>query len=87
MMNPQLGYRPIGFLDEDPMLIGRQIHGIDILGGVDQLASILESKHIEGILVTSGIDPENSSVKKVVEVCRSNGRWVRAMRLDFELVD
>jgi UDP-GlcNAc:undecaprenyl-phosphate GlcNAc-1-phosphate transferase len=87
MMNPQLGYRPIGFLDEDPMLIGRQIHGIDILGGVDQLGSILESKHIEGILVTSGIDPENGSVKKVVEVCHSNGRWVRAMRLDFELLD
>lgn len=87
LMNPQLGYRPIGFLDDDPLIIGRQIHGIDILGGVDQLEDILEEKKVEGVLLTSGVDLENGSIKKVLDVCRKNGRWVRALRLDFELVE
>ncbi len=87
LMNPRLGYRPIGFLDEDPLIVGRQIHGIDILGGVDQLEDILESKRVEGVLLTSEVDLEDGHIKKLVEVCHSNGRWVRALRLDFELIE
>ena len=44
LMNPHFGYRPVGFLDEDPFNAGREIHGVGILGGFDQLETLLGEK-------------------------------------------
>jgi UDP-GlcNAc:undecaprenyl-phosphate GlcNAc-1-phosphate transferase len=85
-MNPQLGYRAIGFLDQDPYLIGRQIHGINILGDVSMLESILERKKIDGVVIAGDASNADSSVKKLIVVCRESGRWVRTLRMDFEPV-
>src|SRR5688500_17653219 len=35
--NPQLGMQPIGFLDDDPVKLGKQIHGVRVLGNIDSL--------------------------------------------------
>ncbi|MGD2159035.1 MAG: hypothetical protein PVG32_19315, partial [Anaerolineales bacterium] len=53
LQNPELGYQPIGFLDNDPFKHGRQIHGIDVLGGVDDLPRIIEHHAVEGIILTT----------------------------------
>ena len=87
LMNPQFGYRAIGFLDKDPYKLGRQIHGINILGSPEQLELILQRDRIDG-LVIAGDDPLDSPVmRQVVEVCRRKGCWVRVLKLDFDLID
>ncbi len=43
-MNPEFGYRAIGFLDQDPYKIGRQIHGIRILGSPEHLETDPEAE-------------------------------------------
>ena len=40
-MDPTLGLKPIGFITSEPSDIGRRIHGISILGGVDKLKQCL----------------------------------------------
>lgn len=87
LMNPQLGYRTIGFLDPDPYKVGRQIHGIDILGGVDSLEVILEERHIDGVVITPDASEDGDSIERVIDICRTNSKWVRTLRLEFEQLE
>jgi UDP-GlcNAc:undecaprenyl-phosphate GlcNAc-1-phosphate transferase len=83
-MNPQLGYRPVGFLDDDPFKAGRVIHGVEILGRLDQLDDVIKSKQVDGVIIAMQMDMK---LQELIENCRSQGRWVRTLRLDFELVE
>jgi UDP-GlcNAc:undecaprenyl-phosphate GlcNAc-1-phosphate transferase len=87
LMNPHFGYRPVGFLDEDPFNAGREIHGVDILGGYDQLDELLGQKSIDGVVLT--LDGQNSDdlIERITNVCHGQGCWVRTLRLEFELVE
>lgn len=87
LMNPQFGYRPIGFLDDDPLNSGRQIHGVGILGDTSQLEVLIQQKQVDGILVTPDEHISESSIDRVISICHAQGRWVRSMRLEFELVE
>ena len=86
LMNPQLDYRPVGFLDQDPFMDGRQIHGVEVLGGFEQLESILEGKDIDGVILTSGVRDDGKILQEVLSVCQERGCWVRSLRLEFELI-
>jgi len=87
LMNPQFGYHPIGFLDDDLLNAGREIHGIGILGGIDQLESLLGEKQIDGVLLTTEEGFTADQAAQIVTTCRSQGRWVRTLRLEFELLE
>lgn len=86
-MNPELGYRPVGFLDDDIFKTGRQIHGIEVLGEVGKLAQFLEEKDIDGVIITPDVSGGDDKTGHVVQVCHSHEKWVRNLRLEFELVE
>ncbi len=44
-------YLPIGFLDDDPSKIGRQIHGIKVLGPISRLESSISKYSIDEVLI------------------------------------
>ena len=48
LMNPQLNYRPVGFLDDDPFKHGRQIHGVQVMGAFEQLGHFISVMDIQG---------------------------------------
>lgn len=85
-MNPQIGFRPIGFLDEDIYKNGRHIHGVEILGNLNQLERILEEQQINGVIVTADVLKRSEVLKKIVMACHSRGCWVRTLHLELELV-
>lgn len=87
LMNPDFGYHPVGFLDEDPFNVGRQIHGVAILGGLNQLENLLDQDKIDGVVVTSGTTISEELINKVISICHNHGRWVRNLRLEFELLE
>ncbi len=83
-MNPQLGFRPVGFLDDDPFKSGRAIHGVEILGNLDHIESVLKNRQIDGVIIAMQMD---GKIQRLIEDCRAQGLWVRTLRLDFELVE
>jgi len=83
LMNPDLNYRPIGFLDDDPFMSGRQIHGVEVLGGPEKLEVVLKDRQIEGLILAGIGRPRDD----LVAMCQRRGCWVRSLRLEFEMVD
>jgi UDP-GlcNAc:undecaprenyl-phosphate GlcNAc-1-phosphate transferase len=87
LMNPHMDYHPVGFLDDDPFLLGRQIHGVEVLGKLENLEGLLVEKQIDGVIITANILENHELGEQLVTTCRQSGRWVRSLRLDFELVE
>jgi UDP-GlcNAc:undecaprenyl-phosphate GlcNAc-1-phosphate transferase len=67
--NPDLGLRPIGFLDDDPRLQGRVVHGIPVLGSITSLCSIIEAQPIS-YLITSSSKIKRESLGQVISLCQ-----------------
>jgi len=49
--NPADGYRPIGFIDDDPVKLGHRIHGVSVLGNRDGLPRIIDAENPDAVLV------------------------------------
>ncbi len=87
LMKPEYGFRLIGLLDQDPYTIGRQIHGVPVLGDLERLDSILRSERIDGVILTHEYSKEEEMLKRVTQTCREHGCWIRNLRLEFELME
>jgi FlaA1/EpsC-like NDP-sugar epimerase len=48
--SPQLGLVPVVAVDDDPSLRGRQIHGVPIAGGIDDLPHIIRDRDVNQLL-------------------------------------
>ena len=67
-----ISYEVVGFLDDDPNKIGRRIHGVEVLGKVSNLSSLVEGKGVKEVIIAI----QNTSGKKIREItehCRSLG--------------
>lgn len=83
LMNPELNYRPVGFLDEDPFIAGRQIHGVAVLGDLTQLEPVLQRRPVAGVIL-AGVDAGLMDQRAIYQTCQAHGCWVRTLKLEFE---
>ena len=52
MRNPELGYRPVGFIDDDPRKQGARIdRGLEVLGSTDELGRVLDDVEPQEVLI------------------------------------
>ena len=78
LQNPQMGYRPVGFLDDDDHLWHHQIHGLEVFGPVDHLPECIQKYDITDVLVAVP-KPSLRFMNHIVEICE------RA-HVDFKIV-
>jgi FlaA1/EpsC-like NDP-sugar epimerase len=83
--NPQLGKRPVGFLDDDPAKSGKRIHGIPVLGQLADLDQAMEQTSVDEVVIAMPSAP-GVAVRPVVEACRSIQLPVRSMPGIYELL-
>src|ERR1700712_1214567 len=83
--NPNLGLRPVGFVDDDPNKDGLRIDGVRVLGHTKDLARILDD--VEPDEVTIAIPSAPGTMRAaVVRDCRARGIPVRTLPTVFELL-
>jgi UDP-GlcNAc:undecaprenyl-phosphate GlcNAc-1-phosphate transferase len=81
--NSNVGYRPIGFLDDDPRKEGRTVLGLRVLGGADKLPDIIQRQKVEGCIISSPSILANGHAEQIRSVCQERGLWVKQLRLEF----
>jgi UDP-GlcNAc:undecaprenyl-phosphate GlcNAc-1-phosphate transferase len=84
---PDLGYHAVGFLDDNPYKWSRQIHGVSVLGNIDNLEQIILRHQIEGIILTSSCPPGSEQAQKITDFCNQHDIWMRRLRVEFDLVE
>src|SRR5215213_3128452 len=86
LRNPDLGYRPVGFVDDDPRKQGARIdRGVEVLGSTEELARVLEDVEPDEVLIAVPSAPGTMRAR-VVAACRDRGVPVRTMPTVFELL-
>ncbi|MDL1967970.1 MAG: polysaccharide biosynthesis protein [Deltaproteobacteria bacterium] len=66
--NPKMKYRVVGFVDDDKNKVGKQIHGIKVLGGIEELKEIVKNEDVDEMLIAvpSAVGKE---MRRIVEIC------------------
>jgi UDP-GlcNAc:undecaprenyl-phosphate/decaprenyl-phosphate GlcNAc-1-phosphate transferase len=83
MNNRDLGLHPVGFVDDDPQKLGRVIHGVRVLGSLDELGELAGSQSIEEVVIsTTKLAAERSA--QVALLCAQVGVACRRMRIALE---
>lgn len=85
--HPELGYIPVGILDDDPHIRGRVIHGVPVLGGSEQINGFLVDQKPQGVIIASPTMLANGSAGDLILACRKQGVWLKVMNLNFEEVE
>ena len=84
-MGNQTGFN--GF-DNDPFKRGRQIFGVAVLGGLDDLESILAKNSIQGIILPSEeMLTEFQAYADALVNCKKHGIWLKRLRISFEVIE
>ncbi|MBK7708513.1 MAG: hypothetical protein IPN69_15390 [Acidobacteria bacterium] len=86
--NREWEYRPVGFLDDDPLKKGKIINGLKVYGGYESLDQICRENDIQEILVSfRALSPER--IREVRAICQEanvalNRAMIRIEPLDFD---
>ncbi|MBN2455973.1 MAG: polysaccharide biosynthesis protein [Sedimentisphaerales bacterium] len=65
---PVAQYEVIGFIDDDPVKKGANIHGIAVLGNVEQISQICRNRNIEEIAIAIPSATQRQ-LRRVIQVC------------------
>lgn len=85
--NPDWKYKPIGFLDDDPLKKDKVIRGLRVYGGNGLIRDICKEKGVQEILLSfRDISPER--LKEVKNICEEANislkrAWIKIEPIDF----
>ncbi len=83
--NPQANLHPIGFVDDDPAKQKQEIHGIPVIGKLDELGRIIDLKQVDEVIIAIPSAP-GQVVRKVTDICRIKNIPSRTMPSLHELI-
>jgi FlaA1/EpsC-like NDP-sugar epimerase len=84
--NRQLNYKVIGFIDDDPQKQNRTIHGMPVLGYIEDLTMILDKREVDEVLIAIP-SATGEQMKRVVNICKENGVSYKTLPGIGELID
>lgn len=84
--NPSLNYHVVGFIDDNPNKRGRSIHGIPVLGRVNELKSITAKHEIQEIII-SVPSATGAQMRTILEACKLCDINFKTMPGYGELID
>jgi len=85
LRNPELGLRPVGFVDDDPLKRNLRLDGVRVRGTTEDLPRILDEAEPTEVIIAIPSAP-GSLRKRVVGACRERGIPVRTLPTVFELL-
>jgi FlaA1/EpsC-like NDP-sugar epimerase len=84
--NPKLKYKVVGFVDDHRNKLGKKIHGIPVLGTVDDLDRIASEVAADEILIAVP-SATASQIRRMVTACKDTGLSFKTLPGYGELID
>ena len=69
---PDLGFHPVAFVDDDPELSGKIIHGVQVLGSTDSLAEIARQRGAKTALLAMAT-VNRPAMRRIIDICNAAG--------------
>lgn len=85
LKNSHLNFKPMCFLDDDPSKQKQQIHGVSVVGRLNDLARVIKLRHIDEVVIAIPSAP-GSVIRQVAEACRLKAIPFRTMPGIYELI-
>ncbi len=82
--NPRVKYRPVGFLDDNPRKQGQAIHGVPVLGAIDDIGEL--PIQFDEILIAIP-SARGDVMRRIVEICDRTGKRFRTIPKIGELIE
>jgi len=84
--NDHLSYDVIGFIDDDRRKHGRSIHGVPILGSLNQLPKIIEDEGVMEILIAIP-SATGEQMRRIIETCKACRIFYKTLPGIGEIID
>jgi FlaA1/EpsC-like NDP-sugar epimerase len=82
--NPRVRYLPVGFLDDDSRKQGKTIHGVPVLGPIDE---IMHYSHLFDEILIATPSARGEQMRRIVETCEATGKPYRTIPTIGELIE
>ncbi len=70
--NTRIGYKPVGFLDDDRAKKGMRIHGAPVLGRIEDLTKVVDKKRIEEVVIAIP-SLTGKEMRRIIQLCDGAG--------------
>lgn len=84
--NAQWNYRPVGFIDDDPLKKNKVINGLTVFDANGSLPAICREKDIQEILISTG-KISRETLERVREICRESDISLKRAYMKIEPMD
>ena len=68
--NSELRYSPIAIVDDDPGKLGLRVHGIPVVGAIEELSTVTHRLRIEELIIATP-SATVDQMRKIVSLCRA----------------
>lgn len=83
--NEQLHYKPIGFIDDDPLKVGKNLQGFPILGTYKDIDSLLSKYPVNGLLIS--FNHKNRNLNDIIEYCDQKGLFLKRFSISITPIE
>lgn len=85
LRNPDMGFLPVAFVDDDLEKLGKDIHGVPVFGGIDDLPGAIDRYRPDEVIIAM---PRVAGrvVRAITDTCRAAGIPSRTVPGLFELL-
>jgi len=84
--NYQIHYEVVGFIDDDPVKQGRSIHGVPVLGHLDDMHKIIAAKNIDEILIAIP-SASGEEMRRIIDICKGCNIFYKTLPGIGEIID
>ncbi|RZB29687.1 MAG: hypothetical protein SRB1_01967 [Desulfobacteraceae bacterium Eth-SRB1] len=84
--NARLKYNVVGFLDDNPVKLGKKIHGIPVLGCIKDIKAVARQARVDEILIAIS-SATSKQMRTIVTHCKESGITFKTMPGMGELID